>query len=124
MADHVDIGFARGAMSDGRGWELIVFAQDQHTFANYVFASHGIENYDKAQFRELLEREGLVRFSERDSHSGSASLAMNKRGDLVWNVFVLVGDEDGVISAPLSEIQPMSQFNEDQAFAIDTSVQA
>lgn len=116
MAEHIDVGWARGETKGGSPWECVAFAQDQATFVNFTFRYFGSRSPDKRHVRHMMAREGLVEFSPNDPYSGASFVLNNELGQTILVVFVLVGNEDGLWSNPLPALRPMSEYVEDPRF--------
>ena len=92
--DTVDIGWAEGVLSDGRPYRLECWAQDQVTHLQMFFSRRGLEHLDRAGIQDLLEREHLVRFASLDKRYASGKPWRDPKGQDIWSIAVVVGDED------------------------------
>jgi hypothetical protein len=98
--DTLDIGWAEGVMRDGRPWRAEAWCQDQVTFLTFFFSSLGLEQATDAVLTALLKAEDLVRFTsdEGESYTGGR-LIRDDGGQEVWEVVVVVGDDDLYVSS-------------------------
>ena len=106
LNDTLDIGWAEGVMSDGRPWRAEAWCQDQVTFLTFFFSSAGLENAADPDLAALLTREGLLRFV--DDEGGVKGIRRpDDVGQDVWEVGVLIGDEDVYVeSSPALQPYP------------------
>ena len=91
----LDIGWDEGVLSDGRPYRVECWAEDGITSLTYFFSTWGIETYTNAQFVELLEREGLVRWIS-DFRSAGAMPFTDAGGNDMWSVNLVVGDDERI----------------------------
>jgi hypothetical protein len=91
--DRLDIGWADGVLSDGRPFTMELWAMDQTTFFQGFFSAIGLEELDRGQLQELLEREGLVRFVSEKRFAGGR-LITDRSGNRMWEINIVVDDED------------------------------
>jgi hypothetical protein len=88
----VDVGWAEGAMRDGRPFRAECWAQDQATYLTFFFSVVGLEECDELAVSELLAAEGLVRFAS-DKRPMTLKPFRDASGNDLWSVTFLVGDE-------------------------------
>lgn len=89
----IDIGWNEGFLSDARPFRAECWAQDQVTALTIFFSTKGLENYSDKDFKNLLEKEGLVKFAPGEAHV-SAMPVTDASGNDMWSVNIVVGDEE------------------------------
>jgi hypothetical protein len=100
--DQLDIGFAEGIFSDGRPFRAEFWAANQISFLTYYFSSADIESFSDGDLRAYLETEHSIDFQDEKFVSSGfeginidASKAFDASGNEIWEVTIIVGDEDG-----------------------------
>lgn len=96
--DTLDIGWAEGVMRDGRPWRAEAWCQDQVTFLTFFFSSRGLEQATDADLTALLKAEDLVTFVD-ESGAAEGRLTQDDAGQDIWEVVVVVGDDELYVSA-------------------------
>jgi hypothetical protein len=91
--DTLDIGWAEGVLSDGRAFRIERWAQDQVTYLQCFFSSVGLEELDRSELQQFLERERFIRFVS-GKRFASGRLTSDASENSMWEVNVVVGDED------------------------------
>ena len=91
----IDIGWAEGALSDGRPFRAECWAQDQSTFLTFYFSRRGYENATNEAIACLLEGEGLLRFAG-EAHPVSAQPFRDAVGHDLLMATVVVGTEEAI----------------------------
>ena len=89
----LDLGYAEGAMRDGRPYRAEFWCMDQISMLTFWFSTVGLEGASHDELADRVESEGLVTF-----RPGRRSVACKKVRDAadqeMWSVNVTVGDED------------------------------
>jgi hypothetical protein len=89
----LDLAWNVGHLSDGRPYRVEAWAQDQITLWTFFMSTKGIEHLTRAEFAELLVREGLVAFTSSKRYV-QAEKFMDESGKEMWSGNVVVGDTD------------------------------
>lgn len=108
--DTIDIGWAEGTLSDGRPYRVECWAQDQVTCVQCYFSSDGLEELDRSGLQQFLEREGLVRFLS-DHRYADGRWVSDASGNSMWEVNVVVGDEDELYAEADIPLKPYPRSN-------------
>lgn len=101
----LDIGWNEGFLSDMRPYRVEAWCEDQVTSLTYFFATGGLEGLTNAQFADLLEREGLLRYLG-PRRSAYAMPFTDASGNSLWSVNVVVGNGDETFVEDLVEVRP------------------
>lgn len=105
--EQLDIGWAEGALSDGRPWRLELWAQDQITSATVFLSSSGLETCSAGQLAELLEREGIIRWAPDARRSAYPALITDASGNPMWSINVIIGIDD---DPPVADSVPVRPY--------------
>lgn len=92
--DVLDIGWQEGVLSDGRPFRGEYWCQDQVSTITFFLSRMGLENATDADFQQLLETEGLLRFKPGKARYVIARPFVDSAGNEMWSINVVVGDED------------------------------
>ena len=103
--DTLDIGWAEGVMRDGRPWRAEAWCQDQVTFLTFFFSSLSLEKATDDDLTVLLKDEGLVRFVDESGDAGGR-LVRDDAGQDIWEVVVVVGDDDELYVDSSPKLRP------------------
>jgi len=103
--DTLDIGWAEGVFSDGRPFRIECWAQDQVTYLQCFFSSVGLEELDRSELQQFLERERLIRFVS-DKRFASGRLTSDASENSMWEVNVVIGDEDELYAESDVSLKP------------------
>lgn len=91
----IDIGWAEGALCDGRPYRMECWAEEQVTVVTFFFAQEGLADLGDEGFASLLEAEGLVTYMDPGRyHGATASPMIDAAGNALWSVSVVVGDDE------------------------------
>ena len=86
------IGWDEGRLSDGRPFRVEMWAQDQVSYLQCFFSAVGLEDLDRRELQQFLERECLIRFRSDKRYAGG-HLITDASGNRMWEVSVVIGDE-------------------------------
>src|SRR5262245_55424157 len=89
----LDIGWDEGRLSDGRPFRVEMWAQDRISYMKCFFSALGLEHLGGSELQQFLERECLVRFRSDKRYAGGR-LMIDASGNQMWEVNVVIGDED------------------------------
>jgi hypothetical protein len=103
--DTLDIGWAEGIMRDGRPWRAEAWCQDQVTFLTFFFSSLGLGRATDADLAARLTAEDLVTFVDEDGQV-EGRRAKDDAGQRVWEVVVVVGDDDELYVSSSPKLRP------------------
>ena len=104
----VDLGWNEGDLSDGRPYRVEAWAEDGLTCLTYFFAREGLENLSREAAASLLEREGLLTYRPDMPASAYPAPVTDARGQPLWSVNVVIGDEDRTYVEDHVPLQPYS----------------
>jgi hypothetical protein len=103
--DTLDIGWAEGVFSDRRPFRIECWAQDQVTYLQCFFSALGLEEIGRGELQRLLERARLIRFVS-DKRLASGRLTSDASENPIWEVNVVIGDEDELYARSDVPLQP------------------
>src|SRR5215467_13908088 len=86
------IGWDEGRLSDGRPFRVEMWAQDQVSYLQCFFSAVGLEDLDRRELQQFLERECLIRFRSDKRYAGG-HLITDASGNRMWEVNVVIGDD-------------------------------
>lgn len=92
--ESVDIGWAEGAMRDGRPWRAECWTDFGFTYLTYNISNIGLEGETLDNLRDLLAREGLIEFIENRSLS-SVGPWTDPSGNELLSLTIAISDVDG-----------------------------
>lgn len=100
--DQIDIAFAEGRFNDGRPFRAEFWAANQVSYLTYYFSSVDIEDLSSQDLKEYLKSEHPIEFDDEaflsSGYTGtniSAKRMLDASGNEIWDVTIIVGDEDG-----------------------------
>lgn len=99
----LDLGFAKGAFSDGRPYRMECWCMDELVMATVLFDDALITAWKRLDFVLLLELEELFKFNGRPGVQ--AARTKDDAGRSVWAVNVLVKNGEGLLAEILRPIQ-------------------
>lgn len=108
--DVIDLGWNEGMLSDGRPYRFECWCQDQLTCVTFFVSSLGLEQLDRADIQELLEREHLVRFLG-DKRYADARPFVDPSGNTMLSINVVVGDDEETFTSGGPVLIPYTQAN-------------
>jgi hypothetical protein len=91
----VDVGWAKGVLSDDRPFRAECWAQDGATYLTLFFSRLGLEAATREAIEVLLEGEGLLRFTG-ESRPVTIELFRDAAGNDLLMTTVVIGTEEGV----------------------------
>ena len=99
---HREYGYGEGTLKDGRPFRVEGWFELNVTYLSYYLPTIGIEDHSSENLKEILVSEGLVSFDDEkflSSGFSSINVSPNKitdaSGSELWEIVVIVGDEDG-----------------------------
>ncbi len=102
--DQIDLGWGEGVFSDGRPYRIEFWAQYQLSMLTYFFSSIDMEKLSPAEIKKYLMDEHVVSFDDDAYNSAgyeginmSSEKFIDKSGNQMWAVNILLGIEDGAI---------------------------
>lgn len=100
--DQIDIGYTEGVFTDGRPYRTEFWAANQISYLTYYFSSADIESMTANDLKEYLISEHVIKFHDTEFQSSGytginidAKKKLDASGNELWEVTVIVGDEDG-----------------------------
>ena len=72
------------------------------------FSVLGLEYYSDSMFKELVSKEGLVKFISNDYYV-SAMTFTDSSGNEMWSVNVIIGTEDEILASDTINIRAYSR---------------
>ena len=103
--DALDVGHDAGILSDGRPYLAEVWAADGVTMVTYFMSRLGLESHTDADFKTLVEREGLLRFIGPERYLSAMPLT-DASGNAMWSVNVVAGDDEGAMITDCTVVRP------------------
>lgn len=85
----VEIGWDSGTFEDGRPYLAECWA-DGMTVLTFFFSRRGLEECTEAELADLLEAEGIIRWTSGEKRVSARSVK-DRAGTDVWSVSVVVG---------------------------------
>jgi len=107
-----DLGWCDGVLSDGRAFRAEFWAQDQISMLTFFFSTIELENFDAAAMRQLVDRERLASFKAGSSGHCQAVKVDDDRGNPIWSVNVMVGDDENSYLDGSVPLFPYSRIGE------------
>jgi len=89
----LDIGWAEGALTDGRPFRMEYWCQDQYSIVTFFFSTVDLDFTDQVNLRDFFEREGLVRFRETEGKATGGRFT-DSSGNEMWSWTVLFATAD------------------------------
>lgn len=97
-----DAGYCEGTLSDGRPFRMEYWFESGHTYLSIFISAMGIEDATNEMLKAFLVGEHLIEFDDAKFHSSGFSgcnvdsrKIMDGSGNEMWEITVIVGDEDG-----------------------------
>ena len=104
----LDLGFAKGAFSDGRPYKIECWCMEEFVMATVLFDEALITAWKRADFALLLELEELFKFNGRPLVQ--AARMKDDAGRGIWAVNVMVKNDKGLQAEILRPLQRYIQF--------------
>lgn len=101
----VDVGWARGTLSDGRPFRAECWAEGGATYLTLFFSRAGLENATAEAVGVLLEGEGLLSFTS-ERRPVSARPYTDASGNDLLTVTVVVGSEGDLLAKDSLDLRP------------------
>lgn len=99
----LDLGFAKGAFSDGRPYKIECWCMDEIVMATVLFDETLMTAWKRLDFALLLELEGVLQF--KDGPYLQAGRMKDGKGRGIWAVTVMLKDDDGLHAEVLTPVQ-------------------
>lgn len=100
----LDIGWAEGTLKDGRPYRAECWAEDGLTSLTFFLSTIGLQTLSDAGFAELLDAEGLLRFTGEERYVAARTLTDSSGHDM-WSVNVVVGDDESTFLVDQVQLQ-------------------